>query len=322
MMKFRFLILILAFTVCAAPLASAGDWPNRPVRFIVPFPAGGSSDLAARVIGARLSRSLGQQIVVENKGGANGNIGIEYAAKSAPDGYTILVSSEAASDNHAIYKLNFDPMRDLVPVIEVSHQPIALAAHPSLGIKTLADLTALAKQKPGMRFATGSGVGSLQAVTALWYAKLAGITLEQVPYRGGGPAIIDLMAGHVLLGSLGSTPLIPHYKAGSLMLLAQSMATRAATLPDVPTFQEAGFKELVIDQRIGVTVPKGTPAEIVTRLNTEINKALREDSVRQNFTDQAQEAAGGTSEEYVKLFRSDSDLFVRLVNELNIKVVE
>jgi tripartite-type tricarboxylate transporter receptor subunit TctC len=319
MTNLRSVVLLITATL-APSLAMAADWPNRPIHFIVPFPAGGSTDVAARVVGDYLSRTLGQQVVVENKSGANGNIGIEYAAKAVPDGYTVLVATDAISSNPHVYKMDFDPLKELTPVVELSHQPIALAAHPSLGIKTLAELTAMAKQQPGMRFATGSGVGSLQGMVALWYAKLAGIVLEQVPYRGGAPAINDLIAGHVKLGSLGTTPLIPHYKAGALRLLAQSMATRSAALPDVPTFQEAGMTGLVVDQRIGMFVPVGTPSQIIARLNAEANAALKDEKIRQTFADQAQEPAGGTAERYGTLVRNDSDKYGRLAKDLNIKV--
>jgi len=319
MTNLRSVVLLIAAATLAPSLAIVADWPNRPIHFIVPFPAGGSTDVAARVVGDYLSRTLGQQVVVENKSGANGNIGIEYAAKAVPDGYTVLVATDAISSNPHVYKMDFDPLKELTPVVELSHQPIALAAHPSLGIKTLAELTAMAK-RPGMRFATGSGVGSLQGMVALWYAKLAGIVLEQVPYRGGAPAINDLIAGHVKLGSLGTTPLIPHYKAGALRLLAQSMATRSAALPDVPTFQEAGMTGLVVDQRIGMFVPVGTPSQIIARLNTEANAALKDEKIRQTFADQAQEPAGGTAERYGTLVRNDSDKYGRLAKDLNIKV--
>ena len=318
-MNLRLAAAILAL-VSAAPLAHAADWPTRPIHLIVPFPAGGSTDVAARLIGDYLSRSLGQAVVVEDKSGANGNIGTEYAAKSAPDGYTVLITTDSVSTNPHIYKLTFDPMQSLVPVIEVSHQPVVLAAHPSLGISTLAELTAMVKQQPGMRFGTGSGIGSLQALTALWYAKLAGIRLVQVPYRGGGQAINDLVAGTVQLGALGSTPLIPYYKSGNLKMLAQSGTARSPALPDVPTFQESGYKDLVIEQRIGVSVPKGTPADIVARLNSEINAALRDEKIRKILADQAQDAAGGTPEQYSKLLQDDSDEVARLVKELNIEV--
>jgi len=319
-MKPGLAVLLLAFVACASPIATAAEWPSRPVHFIVPFPAGGSTDVAARVVGDYLSRALGQQIVVENKSGANGNIAMEYVAKSAPDGYTILIGTDAVSSNPHVYKMEIDPLKDLVPVIELSRQPIALAANPSLGVTTLAELTALVKQQPGLGFATGSGAGSLQAMVGLWYAKLAGIRLEQVPYRGGGQAINDLVAGHVKLGSLGTTPLVSYYKSGGLNLLAQSMATRSAALPSVPTFQEAGIDGLVIDQRTGVFVPAGTPPEVITLLNTQINAALKDEKVRKLFADQAQEPGGGTAEQYTRQVREDSETYGRLVKELNVKV--
>ena len=209
---------------------------------------------AARVIGEYLSRTFGQQVYVENKTGANGTIGIEAAAKSAPDGYTILVATDSVASNPHVYHANTDPSKDLVPVIHLSRQPIVLAAHPSLGVGSLAELIALAKQQPGLRYATGSGVGSPQHMAVQWFAKIAGIKLEQVPYRGGGQAINDLIGGHIKLGSLGSTPLIPHYKAGNLRLLAQTTAARSPSLPEVPTFQEAGMTGLVLDQWLGVFV--------------------------------------------------------------------
>jgi tripartite-type tricarboxylate transporter receptor subunit TctC len=319
-MQWRFIILGLAIAILSPPTALAEEWPSRPIHLIVPFPAGGSTDAVARVVSDHLSRSLGQQVVVENRSGANGNIAIESAAKSAPDGYTILVATDAVSSNPHVYRMTFDPLQELSAVIELSRQPIALAAHPSLGVTTIAELTALARQQPGLRFATGSGVGSLQAIVVLWYAKLAGITLEQVAYRGGGAAINDLIGGHVKIGSLGTTPLIPHYKAGTLNLLAQSMAERSPALQNVPTFQEAGIKGLTVDQRIGAFVPRGTPPEIVSRLNAEFNAALADEKVRKHLADQAQEPIGGTPEQYAMKAREDSEKYARLVKELNVKV--
>ena len=305
--------------VLATSLTAAEEWPARPLHFIVSFPAGGSTDVAARVVAEYLSRTFGQQIVVENKSGANGNLGVEAVAKSTPDGYTILVATDSVSSNPHVYKTTIDVLKDLAPVIQFSRQPIALAAHPSLGVNTLADVTALAKQQPGLRFATGSGVGAPQAMTVLWYAKMAGIVMEQVPYRGGGQAINDLIAGHIKLGSLGTTPLVPHYKAGTLKLLVQSMQTRSPTIPDVPTYQEAGMKGLVVDQWIGAFVPAGTPPAIAARLNAEIGKALRDDKVRTSFIEQAQDPVGGTPEQFAKLVREDYGKYERLVRELNIK---
>jgi tripartite-type tricarboxylate transporter receptor subunit TctC len=320
MTRLRFTVLILVAAIFAPLTAAAGDWPDRPIHLIVSFPAGGATDVAARVVARYLSEALGWQVVIENRSGANGNLAITYAAKSAPDGYTVLITSDAVSSNPHVYKMDVDPLQELVPVVQLSHQPIVLAAHPSLGVRTLGELTALAKRQPGVRFGTGSGVGSVQAMVALWYAKLAGVTLEQVPYRGGAPAITDLIAGHVKLGALGSTPLIPHYQAGSLYLLAQSTATRAPQLPDVPTFHEAGANGLVLEQWIGAFVPAGTPPAIAARLNAEINAALRDEKVRKSFADQAQDPVGGTAEAYAKFVHEESEKFARLVKELNVKV--
>ena len=300
--------------------AGAQQWPSRPIQIIVPFAPGGSTDVAARLIGQHLSRALGQQVVVENKTGANGNLGTELAVKSPADGHTVLVVPESLVSNPHVYKVNYDPLKDLTPVIQISRQPIVLAAHPELGVKTIAELVALAKKQPGMRFATGSGAGSQQHMLTLWFAQIAGIQLEQVSYRGGGQAINDLIAGHVKLGTLGSTPLIPHYRAGKLLLLAQSTAARSPALPQVPTFQEAGIKGLVSDQWLGVLVPAGTPAPIVTRLNAEIGKALADPAIRKNLEDSAQEPIGGTAEAFARLVRDDFDKFARLVKELNIKI--
>jgi tripartite-type tricarboxylate transporter receptor subunit TctC len=289
--------------IAASPLpAMAQDWPSRgPIHFIVPYPPGGSTDVGARVIAEHLSRALGQQVVVENKSGASGNIGFEAGAKSAPH----------------VFKVNFDPLRDLVAVVQLSRQPVVLAAHPKLGVNSLAELIALVKQQPGLSYAT-SGVGSQQHMTAAWFAKLADIKLEHVPYRGGGQAINDLIAGHITLASLGSTPLIPHYKAGKLKLLAQSTAQRSPSLPDVPTYQQAGIN-LQLDQWLGVFVPAGTPAAVTARLNAEINKALATPAVRDVFIQSAQEPIGGSAEQFSQLVRNDFARYEKLTKELNIK---
>ncbi len=270
----------LPFGVTKTGAAQAQSYPTKPIRFVVPFPPGGSTDVGARLIAENLSRAFGQQVYIENKSGANGTIGIEDAAKSAPDGYTILVTTDTVLSNPHVFHTNIDPSKDLLPIIQVSRQPIVLAAHPSLGVNSLAELIALAKKRPGLPYATGSGLGSPQHMAVQWFAQIADIKLEQVPYRGGGQAINDLLGGHVKLGSLGSTPLIAHYKAGTLRLLAQTSKTRSPSLPDVPTYEEAGIKGLVLDQWLGVFAPAGTPSAIAELLNSEINKAIADPGVR------------------------------------------
>jgi tripartite-type tricarboxylate transporter receptor subunit TctC len=323
-MKFpRRKFLHLAVGAAALPAVSrkvsAQTYPSRPIRFIVPYPPGGATDVAARTIGEYLSRSLGQQIVVENKSGGGSLIGVESAAKSTPDGYTVLVTTDIVASAPHTFKMSIDPLKALAPVIQLSHQPVVLAVHPALGVSTLDAFIALAKQQPGLSFAT-SGVGTQQRMAAEWFASLAGIKLAHVPYKGGAPALNDLMGGHVKIASLGSTPLLPHHKAGTLRLLAQSMVERAPSLPDVPTYREQGFKELVIEQWIGVFVPAGTPDAIAARLNSEINRALADSSVRNGFQQQAQETVGGGVEQFDRQFREDYAKYARLVKDLKIKI--
>jgi tripartite-type tricarboxylate transporter receptor subunit TctC len=320
-LPYRRQFLHLAVGALALPVASRSTWaqayPTRPVRIIVPFPAGGSSDVGTRIVAEYLSRSFGRHFFVENRSGAGGNIGIEAAAKSAPDAYTLLATG---NDLVATVNLNIDPLKDLVPVIQLSRQPVVLAVHPSLGVESVAELVALAKRAPGMNYALGGGSGRLQHVVIEWFAKIAGIKLVQVPYRGGASAINDLLAGHVKIGSLGLTPLIPHYQAGTLRLLAQSTAARSSNLPQVPTYQEAGIQGLILDQWLGVFVPAGTPPAIISQLNTEFNKALTDAAIHESFLKQAQETVGGTAEQFLQLFRDDYSKHERLIKELNIKV--
>ena len=310
----------LAILLLAASAAHAQGWPSKPVRWIVPYPPGGSTDIATRPLAERVGQALGGHSgIVENRAGAGGNIGFDAAARSAADGYTLLVAPDALASNPHLYKIAWDPFRDFVPVIQLARQPVVLAVHPSLGVSSVAELVAAAKHKPGLGFAT-SGAGSQQHMAAEWFAKLAGIQLTHVPYRGGGQAITDLVGGQIQIGSLGSSPLIPHYKAGKLMLIAQSTATRAPSLPEVPTYEEAGYKGLVIEQWLGVFAPAGTPPESVARFNAEIGKALGEPGIRERYAQAALEPVGGSADNLARLLRSDYDKYARLIRELNIKL--
>ena len=310
----------LAIILLVASAVHAQGWPAKPIRWIVPYPPGGSTDIAARPLAERVGQALGGHSgIVENRAGAGGNIGFEAAAKSVPDGYTLVVAPDAIASNPHLYKISWDPFRDFVPVIQLSRQPVVLAVHPSLGVSNVAELVAAAKRKPGLGFAT-SGAGSQQHMTAEWFAKLAAIQLTHVPYKGGGQAITDLVGGQIQIGSLGSSPLIPHYKAGKLKLIAQSTAARAPSLPEVPTYVESGYKGLVIEQWLGVFVPAGTPAEIVTRLNAEIGRALAETAIRERYAQAAMEPVGGAAADMARLLRGDYDKYGRLIKDLNIKL--
>jgi tripartite-type tricarboxylate transporter receptor subunit TctC len=311
--------LLFAIALLLSCSAQAQSWPAKSIRWIVPYPPGGSTDIATRVVAERVGHALGQSAVVENRAGAGGNIGFEAVAKSAPDGYTLLVAPDALASNPHLYRINWDPFRDFAPVIQLSRQPVVLAVHPSLGVSSVAELVALAKKDPGMGYAT-SGAGSQQHMAAEWFAQIAGIRLTHVPYKGGGQAITDLVGGQVKIGSLGSSPLIPHYKAGKLKLLAQSTKTRAPSLPEVPTYEESGIKGLVIEQWLGVFVPAGTGAQVIARLNGEIAKALAEPAVRERYAQSALEPVGGAPEQLAKLLREDYDKYARLIRDLGIKL--
>ena len=313
-----------SFLVCQLVLwagtVSAQAWPSKPIRWIVPFAPAGANDITARLACERLTRALGQPVVVENRPGAGGTIGIELVAKSAPDGYTIVSSSDSITSTPHLYsKIGFHPLRDFIPVTELGRQPVVLAAHPSLGVNSVAELVALAKIKPGLAYAT-SGAGTQQHIAAEWFASLAGIKLTHVPYKGGGQAITDFIGGQVPLASLGAAPLVPHYRSGKVKLLAQTTRTRSPNLPDVPTLEESGFKGFVIEQWQGVFLPAKTPPEIVGRLNAEIVKTLADPKVRERYAQNGLEPVGNTAAEFAAVVRDDYEKYGRLVRELKITI--
>ena len=300
-------------------VARAQDWPSRPIRFIVPLAAGGGLDFVARVVGEHMSRELRQQVVIENRTGAGGTIGIDTAIKSPPDGYSVLVTNDNITSAPHVMRLNVDFLKDLLPVCMLGRQPQGLAVHPSIGeVNSVADLVALVKRKPGMGCAT-SGVGSNQHVLLEWFAMQAGIKLDHVPYRGAGQAINDLVAGHVQIGFLGPTALIPHYKVGTLRLIAQSGETRSRSLPDVPTLQESGFAGLTLESWYAAFVPLGTPPAVIAQLNAAANKALADSRTREQFLTSATEPVGGTPENLASASRKDFEKYARLISELNIR---
>jgi tripartite-type tricarboxylate transporter receptor subunit TctC len=314
--------LSLAAAAVTAPALCRGAWaqayPNRPVRVVVMLAAGGGTDFLARLTGEFVTRSIGQQIVVENRTGAGGTLGIEQVAKSPADGYTVLFSNDNIASAPQILKVNGDYLKDLVPVIFIARQPLVWAVHETLNISTLKEFIDTMKKTPGKGYAT-SGVGSNQHFLGEWFLKEAGLKLDHVPYRGAGQAVNDLIAAHVPVACLGPTSLMPHFENKTLRFLAQSSETRSPTLPDVPTFQEAGFKDLVLDQWFGVFVPAGTPAEIIARLNAEFEKALGDPRIRESMLKSANQPVGGTPDQFGALVRNDSEKYARLAKELGIK---
>jgi tripartite-type tricarboxylate transporter receptor subunit TctC len=296
-----------------------GDYPNRPVRFIVPLAAGGGLDFVARLVGEHVSRGLGQQVFVENRTGAGGTIGIDTAIKATPDGYSLLLTNDNVAAAPHVLRLNVDYLKDLIPVAMLGRQPQVLGVHPSFDVKTVAELVTAVKGMSSLGCAT-SGVGSNQHVLMEWFAKVAGIKLEHVPYRGAGQAINDLLAGHVKVGVLGPTALLPHANAKAIRLLAQSGETRSSSMPDVPTLQEAGFPGVTLESWYAAFAPIGTPDAIVARLNAEMNKALADQGTRDALAKTATEPVGGTPDSLMRSARADSDKYARLIREVNIKV--
>jgi tripartite-type tricarboxylate transporter receptor subunit TctC len=299
-------------------IARAQGYPTSPVRFVVPLAPGGGLDFTARLVGEYLTHSIGQQVYIENKTGAGGTIGIDAAAKSAPDGHTVLIANDNLASAPHVMKVNMDYAKALVPVIALSRQPQVLATHPSLGVNSIAELIAAAKRRPGLGFAT-SGAGTNQHFIGEGFARLTGIKLDHVPYRGAGQAVNDLLAGHVPIGILGPTALVAHYEAGNLRLLAQTAETRSPSMLEVPTLQETGV-DLVLGAWIGAFVPAGTPLDIIARLNAEMTKALADPTMRESFAKAVQEPVGGSAETLAKWVRVDSAKYAILARELNIRI--
>ena len=304
----------------APRLARAQDWPNHAVRFIVHLAPGGGLDFIARLVGERVSRQVSQQVVVENRtGGAGGTIGIDAAIKSAPDGYNFLVCNDNVASSPHVLRLNVDFLKDLMPVSLLGRQPQVLAVHPALEVNSVAELVAAANRLSGLGCAT-SGVGSNQHVLMEWFAKVAGIKLEHVPYRGAGQAINDLLAGHVKFAILGPTAVLPHTETQKVRVLAQSGEKRSPSMPDLPTLGEAGYPGVSLESWFAVFAPLGTPPAVIARLNAECDKALADKAVRDMLFKAATEPVGGDAERLAKLARADSEKYARIVKDVNIKL--
>jgi tripartite-type tricarboxylate transporter receptor subunit TctC len=312
--------LALASSFAGLPrAATAQNYPTRPVRFIVPLAAGGGLDFVARIVGEYVSRTLGQQVYIENKTGAGGTIGIDTAIKSAPDGYSLLLTNDNVASAPHVMRLNVDFLKDLMPVSLLGRQPQVFAVHPSFEVNSVAELVAAVKKSGTMGCAT-SGVGSNQHVLMEWFAKVADIKLEHVPYRGAGQAINDLLAGHVKVAFLGPTATLPHAQAQKIKLLAQSGEARSPSLPDVPTLQESGYPGVTLESWYAAFAPLGTPEPIVARLNAEMDRAVADKATQTAFLKSATDPVGGTAASLAAAARADSEKYARLVRELNIRM--
>jgi tripartite-type tricarboxylate transporter receptor subunit TctC len=314
----RPLLVVLGLALAAA--AQAQTWPAKPVRFIVPFPPGGSTDVAARTLADKLTRAFGQQVVVENRSGGGGAIGTVEAARAAPDGYTLLFVADPVITLHLVVKnVHFEMQRDFSAVTQVTTQPLAVAVHASLPVKSAQELVAYAKANPGKLSFAHSGTGSGQHMSGELLKKMAGIDIVHVPYKGGGPAVQDLVAGQVPMGVLGSTPLIPHHKSGRVRIIAFTSKDRFAPMPEIPTLHEAGFAGFDTTQWLGILAPKGTPAEVISRVQRESASALALPDVKERLAQAALQPVGSTPPEFDALIRADLERWTKLAAELGLQ---
>jgi len=272
--------LLVAFTTMAA---AQSDYPNRPVRLIIPFPPGGSNDVVGRMIGTQLSDKLGKQVIVDNRAGAGGVIGTEIASKATPDGYTILVISLAHAVNPWLYKLPYDPIKAFAPIGVMGSGPNVVVVHPDLPVHSIKELVALAKQKPGDLQYASAGVGSFQHLGAELFKLEAGVDILHVPFKGGGPAMIDVVGGHtkVMFSSLVQTT--PHIKTGKLRALGVGSKERSKVLPDVPAVAEAGVPTYEAVNWWGIVAPAGTPQPIIDKLHAALTAAQDSPEVEKQF---------------------------------------
>jgi len=314
----RLLAALLSLTVACACLAQ--DYPNRFVRFIVPYAPGGSSDVLARTLSQKFAASMGQQFVVDNRPGAGSMVGTDVAAKSAPDGYTILLSDMPHAINPSIHpKVPYDPVKDFSPVTVIGVSPMFLFTNASFEATNLRDLIALAKAQPGKLGIASGGTGATTHLVAELLQANAGIRLTHVPYKGAGPAIADVAAGQVPMTFTSMATAAPLVKSGRLRILGVTSPRRLAAFPDVPTFQESGVPGLTFEHWWGVMAPARTPAPVIEKLHGEIVKALDSPDVRERFTTLAVEPRTNTPDQFRALIESDLARWAKVVRDAGIK---
>ena len=323
MYSLAFAALALSAAVAAPSHAATSEYPNRPIRFVVPLAPGGAVDIAARAVGQGIAARLGQQVVVDNRAGGGGNIGAEIVAKAPPDGYTMVMgSSSNFGVNPTLYKnLPYDAVRDFAPVSLVSFAPNALYVHPSVPAQSVKELVALAKSRPGTLNFASSGQGGSNHLAGELFKMVAGVDIVHVPYKGTGPALADTISGQVQMQFGSVIAALPHVKAGKLRALAVTVARRVSALPQVPTMGEAGYPAVETTVWTGVLVPAKTPAFIVAKLNGEIVAVLKDPDLRARFAAQGAEAVGSTSAEFGAHIRREIDKWGKVVRAAGLTVM-
>lgn len=311
-----------AFLACFALGALGQAYPSRTIRLVVPFPAGGTTDILARAAAQRLTESLGQPVVIDNRPGAGGNIGSDIVAKSAPDGYTLLMGTVGThAINPSLYsKMPYDHVKDFIPVVLVAAVPNVLVVNPSLPVHSVGDLIKLAKAKPGAINFASSGSGTSIHLSGELFKTMAHVDMTHVPYKGSAPALTDLIGGQVdvMFDNLPSS--LAQIKGGKLRAVAVTSLKRAPALPDVPTIAESGLPGFEASSWFGVLAPAGTPFPVIARINSEVNKWLQSPDAREQLLAQGAEAAGGTPESFALHIRAETDKWAKVVKASGAKV--
>jgi tripartite-type tricarboxylate transporter receptor subunit TctC len=310
---------ITAFAQAASTGAGPG-YPSRAIRIIVPYAAGGNTDITARAIGSKLTEAFGQQVIIDNRPGGATNIGSELAAKAAPDGYTIFMGGASNAINMSLYaKPPYDTLRDFAPITLCVKGANVLSIHPSLPVKTLRELIALAKARPGQLNFASSGLGSSNQMAGELLKLMAGVNIVHVPYKGNAPALTDTVAGHVHMIFSGVPALVPHIQSGRLRAVAIGSLKRFSAIPEVPTFDESGLKGYEATTWFGLMAPVKTPREIVARLNSEVAKVIASTEITHRFVNDGLEPIGGSQEQFAKFIREEIVKYAKVIKAADIK---
>jgi tripartite-type tricarboxylate transporter receptor subunit TctC len=321
-MRARLTILLPALCLMLAPgmSAQAQGYPVKPVRLVIPYPSGGGADILGRIVAQKLGDAWGQQVLADNRGGANGIIGTEIVAHAPPDGYTLLFPSSPHTVNLSmVAKLPFDTVKDFAPIALVGTTPYILVVHPSMPVRSVRELIAFAKARPGqIDYASGGAGGSPHLAMEL-FKSMTGIRLEHVPYKGVGPALVDVVGGQVQVFFSNSAPAMPHIKSGRLRALGTSGAKRAAVAPDIPTVAEAGVPGFEASAWFGLLAPARTPRAVVDRINAEVNKFMRTREVQERIHALGAEVLLSTPEEYAQIIDADIRRWGKLVRDLGLR---
>ena len=318
-MSFRWVVVLLA--MLASTLAQAQEFPTKPIRLVVPFPAGGGTDVVARVVAPKMSEILGQPIVVDNRAGAGGNVGAELVANAPADGYTILLAASTVAVNVTLMpNLPFDPLKDFTPIVLLLMNQSVLVVNPKLPVNNVQELIALAKSKPGGLTYGSSGNGSGAHLAGEMFKIMAGVNLTHVPYKGAAPAMNDLIAGHIDAMIIDLAIASPQVKAGKVKALAIGSAQRFEPLADLPTIAESGVPGYEISGLMGFVAPAGTPRAAIARLNDAANRSLQTPEVRQQLTALATILMGGAPERLDQVLRADIEKYGRVVRTAKMKV--